>query len=210
MKKVEIFTDGACKGNPGPGGWAALLRMGRHEKEIFGGEAHTTNNRMELTAVIKALGTLTEPCEVELYSDSTYVVEGLRFNMGGWWEVKLRLGGAGAVEQGFAALLGLKAGAGKRLVEVERGLAGLAGRNPAVAGGSPQLRLFGIGRIHRLGRLLERLCGLFGLAVGCRPDLPANERLGGDDVGTGRRLGCGERCGDGEDHRSVSSKLVTV
>ena len=84
MKHVEIFTDGAYKGNPGPGGWGALLRMGRHEKEIFGGEAHTTNNRMELTAVIKALGTLTEPCEVDLYSDSTYVVEGITHWVKGW------------------------------------------------------------------------------------------------------------------------------
>jgi ribonuclease HI len=84
MKKVEIFTDGACKGNPGPGGWGALLRMGRHEKEISGGEPHTTNNRMELTAVIKALGTLNEPCQVELYSDSTYVVEGITKWVKGW------------------------------------------------------------------------------------------------------------------------------
>ncbi|MFZ9395562.1 MAG: ribonuclease HI [Erythrobacter sp.] len=84
MKKVEIFTDGACKGNPGPGGWGALLRMGRHEKVISGGEAQTTNNRMELTAVIKALGTLTESCQVELYSDSTYVVEGITKWVKGW------------------------------------------------------------------------------------------------------------------------------
>ncbi|RYD93722.1 MAG: ribonuclease HI, partial [Sphingomonadales bacterium] len=73
MKKVEIFTDGACKGNPGPGGWGALLRMGRHEKEMSGGEPATTNNRMELTAAIKALEALIEPCAITLHSDSKYV-----------------------------------------------------------------------------------------------------------------------------------------
>ena len=84
MKQLEIFTDGACKGNPGPGGWGALLRMGRHEKELSGSEAETTNNRMELTAVIKALGALTEPCEVQLYSDSKYVIEGITKWSDGW------------------------------------------------------------------------------------------------------------------------------
>lgn len=84
MKQVEIFTDGACKGNPGPGGWGALLRMGCHEKEISGGERRTTNNRMELTAVIRALATLTEPCRIELHSDSTYVVEGITKWVKGW------------------------------------------------------------------------------------------------------------------------------
>ncbi|KUO55170.1 MAG: hypothetical protein APF78_04600 [Sphingomonadales bacterium BRH_c3] len=84
MKQVVIFTDGACKGNPGPGGWGAILRMGRHEKEMSGGEAETTNNRMEMTAVIKALGALNEPCKVALYSDSKYVVEGITKWVGGW------------------------------------------------------------------------------------------------------------------------------
>ena len=84
MKKLEIFTDGACKGNPGPGGWGALLRMGRHEKELSGAEADTTNNRMELTAVIKALGALTERCEVQLFSDSKYVIEGITKWADGW------------------------------------------------------------------------------------------------------------------------------
>lgn len=84
MKRVEIFTDGACKGNPGAGGWGALLRMGQHQKEMSGGEAETTNNRMELTAVIKALGALIEPCRVELYSDSKYVVEGMTKWIDGW------------------------------------------------------------------------------------------------------------------------------
>lgn len=73
MKKVEIFTDGACKGNPGPGGWGAILRYGKAEKEISGGEKNTTNNRMEISAVLEALRCLKEPCEVTLYSDSQYV-----------------------------------------------------------------------------------------------------------------------------------------
>jgi len=84
MKKVEIFTDGACKGNPGPGGWGALLRMGEHEKEISGGEAGTTNNRMELTAAIRGLSALTEPCRVELHSDSKYVLDGITKWVEGW------------------------------------------------------------------------------------------------------------------------------
>ncbi|MCQ2464742.1 MAG: ribonuclease HI [Oscillospiraceae bacterium] len=74
MKQVQIFTDGACSGNPGPGGWGAILRYGEHEKELSGGDAHTTNNRMELTAVIKSLDALKEPCSVILTTDSQYVV----------------------------------------------------------------------------------------------------------------------------------------
>ena len=77
MKIVEIYTDGACSGNPGPGGWGAILRYKDAEKELSGGEANTTNNRMELTAVIEALALLKEPCAVELYSDSRYVIDGL-------------------------------------------------------------------------------------------------------------------------------------
>jgi ribonuclease HI len=84
MKKVEIFTDGACKGNPGPGGWGALLRMGRHEKELSGGEPATTNNRMEMTAVIRALEALIEPCEVTIHSDSRYVIDGMTQWIHGW------------------------------------------------------------------------------------------------------------------------------
>ena len=84
MKTVEIFTDGACKGNPGPGGWGALLRMGEHEKELSGGEAETTNNRMEMTAAIRALGALREPCRVELYTDSTYLIDGITKWIHGW------------------------------------------------------------------------------------------------------------------------------
>ena len=84
MKHVEIFTDGACKGNPGPGGWAALLRMGRHEKELSGQEADTTNNRMEMIAVIRALNALIEPCAVTLHTDSRYVVDGITKWVHGW------------------------------------------------------------------------------------------------------------------------------
>ena len=75
LKKVDIFTDGACSGNPGPGGWGAILRYGVHEKEMSGGEASTTNNRMELTAVIEALKVLKEKCEVTIYTDSKYVAD---------------------------------------------------------------------------------------------------------------------------------------
>ena len=84
MTKVEIFTDGACKGNPGPGGWAALLRKGSHEKELSGGEAETTNNRMELMAAIRGLNALTVPCTVDLYSDSKYVLDGMTKWVEGW------------------------------------------------------------------------------------------------------------------------------
>ncbi len=76
-KRVEIFTDGACSGNPGPGGWGAVLRYGSIEKELSGGEAETTNNRMELTAVITALSALKEPCDVTVCSDSKYVIDAI-------------------------------------------------------------------------------------------------------------------------------------
>ena len=78
MKQVEIFTDGACSGNPGPGGWGALLRFGVHEKELCGSDPQTTNNRMELTAVIEGLSALKEPCTVSLTSDSKYVLDALQ------------------------------------------------------------------------------------------------------------------------------------
>ena len=84
MKQVEIFTDGACKGNPGPGGWGVLLRKGKHEKEMSGGEPATTNNRMEMRAVIEGLNALIEPCEVQLYTDSKYVVDGITKWVHGW------------------------------------------------------------------------------------------------------------------------------
>lgn len=77
MKSVELFTDGACSGNPGPGGWGAILRFGTAEKELSGGEAVTTNNRMELTAVIEGLSALKEPCAVKLTTDSKYVADGI-------------------------------------------------------------------------------------------------------------------------------------
>ena len=78
MTGVEIFTDGACLGNPGPGGWAALLRYGTQESELAGGAPHTTNNRMELMAVISGLEALTRPCSVRLVTDSRYVMDGIR------------------------------------------------------------------------------------------------------------------------------------
>ena len=84
MKDVEIFTDGACKGNPGPGGWGALLRRGAAEKELSGSEAATTNNRMEMTAVIRALEALTSPCTVTLHTDSRYVIDGITKWIIGW------------------------------------------------------------------------------------------------------------------------------
>lgn len=86
MKKVEIFTDGACKGNPGPGGWGAILRYGTAEKEISGGEKNTTNNRMEISAVLEALKCLKEPCEVTLYSDSQYVCNALNLGWAKKWK----------------------------------------------------------------------------------------------------------------------------
>lgn len=73
MKKVTLYTDGACSGNPGPGGWGAILMFNEHKKELSGGESTTTNNRMELTAAIKGLDALKEPCEVDLYTDSAYL-----------------------------------------------------------------------------------------------------------------------------------------
>ena len=77
MKQVEIYTDGACRGNPGPGGWGVLLRSKGHEKELCGGALETTNNQMELLAAIKALESLKEPCQVELFTDSNYVKKGI-------------------------------------------------------------------------------------------------------------------------------------
>ena len=84
MKHVEIFTDGACKGNPGPGGWGAIMRMGEHEKELSGGEPATTNNRMELMGAIMALRALKQPCQVKLHTDSKYVIDGITSWIFGW------------------------------------------------------------------------------------------------------------------------------
>lgn len=83
LKYIEMFTDGACSGNPGPGGWGVVLRYGNHEKELSGGEESTTNNRMELTAVIEGLAALKEPCKVRLVTDSKYVADGINL---GWAE----------------------------------------------------------------------------------------------------------------------------
>ena len=84
MKQVVIYTDGACKGNPGPGGWGAWLRSGEHSKELFGGEALTTNNRMELTAPIQALASLNQACTVTIYTDSQYLRNGISTWIHGW------------------------------------------------------------------------------------------------------------------------------
>lgn len=84
MNNVVIYSDGACKGNPGPGGWGAWLKAGEHEKELWGGERHTTNNRMELTAVIEALASLKRRCTVAIYTDSEYVRNGITTWIHGW------------------------------------------------------------------------------------------------------------------------------
>ena len=86
MRAVTIYTDGACSGNPGPGGWGAILEWNGHEKELSGGEARTTNNRMELMGVITALRALKEPCEVDLYSDSKYVVDAMTQGWAARWQ----------------------------------------------------------------------------------------------------------------------------
>ena len=88
MKTVTIYTDGACSGNPGPGGWGAILMYGAHKRELSGGEANTTNNRMELTAVIEALSILKEPCIVDLWSDSKYVIDGLSKGWAKGWKAR--------------------------------------------------------------------------------------------------------------------------
>ena len=88
MKTVTIYTDGACSGNPGPGGWGAILMYGAHKRELSDGEANTTNNRMELTAVIQALSLLKEPCIVELWSDSKYVIDGLSKGWAKGWKAR--------------------------------------------------------------------------------------------------------------------------
>ena len=84
MKKVQLITDGACIGNPGPGGWACVIRFGEHSKELWGSEKHTTNNRMELMAAIKGLEMLKEKCEVEITTDSQYVMKGITEWIHGW------------------------------------------------------------------------------------------------------------------------------
>ena len=88
VKTVTLYTDGACSGNPGPGGWGAILMLGEHKKELSGGEANTTNNRMELTAVIRGLEALKEPCLVDLYSDSKYVIDALEKGWARGWKAR--------------------------------------------------------------------------------------------------------------------------
>lgn len=88
MKHVDAFSDGACSGNPGPGGWGAILRFGKHEKELSGGESNTTNNRMELTAVISALSALKEPCEVTMTTDSKYICDSVNLGWVYGWKKK--------------------------------------------------------------------------------------------------------------------------
>lgn len=88
MKRISLYTDGACSGNPGPGGWAAILHWGEYEKELCGGETETTNNRMELTAALEGLKALRQPCEVELYSDSQYLINGFEKGWVYQWEKK--------------------------------------------------------------------------------------------------------------------------
>ncbi|EAQ99110.1 ribonuclease HI [Congregibacter litoralis] len=84
MKRVDLFTDGACRGNPGPGGWGALLVYGSKERELYGGAADTTNNRMELSAAIEGLAAISEPCAVKLVTDSTYVMKGITEWLPNW------------------------------------------------------------------------------------------------------------------------------
>ncbi len=95
MNSIDIYTDGACKGNPGPGGWGALLKSGHTEKTLFGGELDTTNNRMEMTAVIEALSALKRPCKVTLHVDSQYVLKGMTEWLVGWkakgWKTAAKL-----------------------------------------------------------------------------------------------------------------------
>lgn len=98
LKAVQIHTDGACLGNPGPGGWAALLRYGTRERELSGGEPDTTNNRMELMAAIRALEVLTEPCEVALFTDSQYVRQGILQWLPNWIRRGWRTAGGDVVK----------------------------------------------------------------------------------------------------------------
>ncbi|MEN5118707.1 ribonuclease HI [Luteimonas sp. TWI662] len=98
MKSIEIYTDGACLGNPGPGGWGALLRYRSTERELSGGEPQTTNNRMELMAAIAALEALTEPCRVDLHTDSQYVRQGITEWLANWVRRGWKTAGGGAVK----------------------------------------------------------------------------------------------------------------
>jgi ribonuclease HI len=98
LQSVDIYTDGACRGNPGPGGWGALLRYGEHEKCLSGGEPLTTNNRMELMAAIRGLETLKRPCRVKLYTDSQYLMKGITEWLPTWKRKGWKTAGGGAVK----------------------------------------------------------------------------------------------------------------
>jgi ribonuclease HI len=93
--RVKIYTDGACSGNPGPGGWGAVLQFGKHEKELSGAERETTNNRMEITAAVMALSALKEPCRVDLFTDSEYLKKGITEWIDNWKELGWRRGSPG-------------------------------------------------------------------------------------------------------------------
>lgn len=131
---VDIYTDGACKGNPGAGGWGALLRRGSHEKELFGGEAHTTNNRMELLAVIRALDALTRPSVVRVHTDSQYVQQGISTWIHGWKRKNWRTA-AGAPVKNVDLWKALDAAASRHRIEWlwVRGHAGHPGNERADA-----------------------------------------------------------------------------
>ncbi|MCE2979947.1 MAG: ribonuclease HI [Betaproteobacteria bacterium] len=131
---VDVYTDGACKGNPGAGGWGALLRRGSHEKELFGGEAHTTNNRMELLAVIRALDALTRPSVVRVHTDSQYVQQGISTWIHGWKRKNWRTA-AGAPVKNVDLWKALDAAASRHRIEWlwVRGHAGHPGNERADA-----------------------------------------------------------------------------
>ena len=131
MKTVYLYTDGACSGNPGPGGWGAVLRWNQIEKELSGGEAETTNNRMELMAVIAGLQALKEPCEVHLTSDSKYVIDGLSKGWAKGWRSRAVGAASGAVRKAHGAFpldQGTRRPSGKRALR------------PAGGGAEPPLR----------------------------------------------------------------------
>ena len=136
LTSVTIYTDGACKGNPGPGGWGALLLSGSREKELFGGEAHTTNNRMELTAVIRARQALKRPCDVAIYTDSQYVRQGITAWIEGWRRKGWRTAGGKPVKnlELWQQLDRLAGGGGHRITwHWVKGHAGDAGNERADA-----------------------------------------------------------------------------
>jgi len=131
---VDVYTDGACRGNPGPGGWGVWLRCGGYERELHGGEPQTTNNRMELRAVIEALGALSRPCQVRLHTDSQYVQKGMTEWLAGWKRRNWRTAGGEAVKNADLWQT-LEAAAARHRIEWiwVRGHAGHAGNERADA-----------------------------------------------------------------------------